>query len=183
MDNNKKEFFKDLAKLQIDGLKTLIEKHFPDSTEKQAWVLTLNPTYKILEALTDADPNNKDQLIAIMKEHTSQNVIPFASNEFVKVLDRITDAKLRALVEVISKIPFAVGEIYTDSNSKNNDQLRTYLEEWAESPENQNILLNQVLQPLLEKLFKRNAWLGNFIISTINMRLSGMNIDINKDGK
>lgn len=177
------EFVKDLARAQVDILKTLIEKHFPDTTERAAWILTLNPTYKILDAMTDSDPDNKAQLVAIMKEHTAQNVIPFASNEFVKVLDRINDEKLRKLVEVVSQIPFAVGEIYTDENPANNTQLKTYLEAWAESEENQDTILNEVLKPLLSKLFKNQAWLGNFLISTIQMRLSGANLDINKDGK
>ena len=179
---SKKNLLK-FAKRLLDALISVMGSLIPEGETKKAWLLGLEPTSKILDALSDSDPEDAKQVLEIVKDHTSKNVIPYTEERFLKLIERIPDKRWKDLVKVITVVPFGVARIYTDGNSMNSLQFNTFMEEWLENKTNQKILLDSGFGPLIEKLFSKNEWIGDLILNTLKDQLEDVNFDVNKDGK
>lgn len=185
MSNSKKlnPFWATMALRLIVALKYLVGGKIPDGPAKEAWLLTLEPTEKIIDALSDEDPENGKQILVIVKKHTNEKIIPFGESQFANLINKIKDDRIRDLVLIFAALPFKVGEVFTDENPNNEEQLKTELEIWAEDPRNQDLLLSNVLGPLLRSLFKNQPFLADLIIDTVNDQIQNLNLDINGDGE
>ena len=171
----------------IEGALLLLQKGIsmliPEGIAREAWLVTLQPSAKIIAALRDDDPNDAEQLKAIVKQHTNAELVPFAQRQFEnEILSKINDARLQSLISIIAQVPFAAAGIYTDNDPRNEAQIKTYLEQWVEDHDNQAVLLDEVIKPLLRALFKKNPWIADFIITQAEAQLQLINIDIDGDG-
>lgn len=187
MAKGKKRFGKFWAKMligAIDILRKALGGYIADANLRMLYDLTLKPSTDIVNALSDENPDNGQQIAAIFQKHLNQAVIPFGSEQFEVIIAKIKDPALLSLVKATGVIPFAIAKIYTDENPDNDAQLKTYLESFVENPENQKDFL-QAMRIWLGALFKNDPMLLNFMMSALEARiLEGelINVDFNGDG-
>ena len=168
----------------ITTIRSVISFSIKDELAKRLWLLSLEPSDKIVNALADDNPNDRQQVLEIVRRHTNTQIVPLAEEQFEqRVIANIKNHQLKAFVEVLSVVPLGAARIYTDEDPSNEDQIKTFIEAWLESPENQDKVFQDVLQPWLDSVFKNNPIIGKFIIDTIQGQLEGLNIDIEGDGK
>lgn len=167
----------------IDALTFVLGQLIKDEETQELALSTLKPIKSIVGAVTDEDPDNKAQILKIVKMYASQDAIPYAHDELIKIINRIGDDKVRSVVQVTSKVPFMIGQIWTDDNPSNLKQTRTYLEQWLEDAENQKVLIDYLVDPLIRGVFKKQVFLANMLLGTIKDKLADINIDIDKDGE
>lgn len=182
-----KKFGKFWAKMLI-GLITVLRnslgQYIANENLRNLYFLTLKPSENIINALSDENPDNKEQINEIFQKHLNTAVIPYGQEQFKALSDKIKDPGLMQLVATAGTIPFAVGQIYTDENPENEQQLKAFLEVWVENPENQKNIL-AAITVWVSSLFKENPALANFIISALEARiLAGefINVDFDGDG-
>lgn len=175
-------FWQSYGQGQIKLLKESIIEFIPEGTAREAWLLSLEPTDKILAAFSDADPNDKAQIEKIVLKHTSENIIPFAAKEIDQIILKIKDTKIRNFVQVLAKLPFGAAQLVTDDNPNNAGQIRTFVEKWAEDPANQAVVMDQLLKPAINGLFKKNPLIAGLLINVIEQATKDLNIDIDGDG-
>lgn len=187
--NSKKEnpnqFLILLISQLYEGLHSAVDLLLEDSDEsvRELWLSTLVPGQSIAAALSDANPDNKAQILEIVKQYGNQDVIPLAHSEVLRRIGNIEDVNIRELVTMATNVSFMIAQISTDENPNNLLQIQTYLEDFVESADNQQKVLEGALDPLLDKLFKKQKWLAKLFMTTIESRLAGVNFDFNKDGK
>lgn len=173
-----------LIKGALGIIKSAISGAIKDPVGKELWLLSLQPTDKIVDALSDKDPNDKEQIRQIIQNYANSEVIPFGEGKFTQLVERIQDAQIRALVSTAGTIPFAVGKIYTDQNPGNEEQLKAFLEQWVEDGNNQAEVA-RAIGFYIEVLFKNNPAISSFINQTIQARIEDgdlINVDWDGDG-
>ena len=178
------EFWKNTIKGAL-GLVVSLLKSLTEDVEVQADIDTLAaPLTKVVDALADDNPEDGKQIGVILKQFTNVNLLPRAQEELQELLSKIADPGLQQAAKRFSLIPYNIGIIYTDDNPENDTQLKSYLELWVETKENQNVILNNILLPFLNNVvFKENPAIGAFIVGTIQGQLANLNIDIDGDGQ
>lgn len=167
----------------IRTIKALVNPLLPTSFAREAFELTLQPTERIVNALSDTDPNDKDQIIEIIRIHTNTALVPFAKVQVDELLSKIQDRRLRSLVEVLSIVPFGAANIYTDDVRPNDDQLRTFIEAYLEDGNNQEVLLQDVVAPLLRNILKDQPFVAEFVLGTLTTALDSLQLDLDGDGQ
>ena len=177
-------FWKKYALAQAELLQKMISEEIPDSTEKTLWLLSLQPTTNIINALADEDPQDGKQITEILKAHANKSLLPFGAGELQKIIDRIENENLRMLISVLSEVPIKLVSLALEKEKGDlSKPLLTFIEAWIENPSNQSVLLDKGLNPLIVKAFKGETWFGQLLVGALKTRLGTVNIDLDKDGK
>ena len=145
------------------------------------------PVEDSLEALLDKNPDDEKQILEIARKYANTTAVPFAQAEWDKIEARIQNEQLRILAGKLSEIPFSAALIYTDELPENENQLETYIEGFISSKENQDILIKQVLLPIIAQRtgLDVNSPTVTFVLNLLTGQLAGaeINIDIDGDGQ
>lgn len=144
---------------------------------------TIIPAEQMVDALSDEDPDNDAQILAIVRRYTNAQLLPKVEATYEEYEARIGDEKLRKVADVASQYVFTMGAIYTDENPDNDAQFRTYTEQFLEDPENQRVLLQEVAFKVIRKYLGNQAYLVDIAEAAVMQKLSETNIDIDGDGE
>ena len=173
-----------IIKGAVNMLKSVIVSVIPDPVAAELWMLSLKPTDDIVDALTNDNPNNKEEILHIIQQYTNADVIPFGEVKYIELTERIVNPNLQAITRTLGQIPFVIGKIYTDDNPNNEAQLLAYLEKWVEDGGNQADVA-RVVGMWIEMMFKNNPAIAMFINQTIQARIEDgdlLNVDWDGDG-
>ena len=78
----KKKFWRRWAKRAVNLLQALITMNIVDEIARKMWLSTFEVSENIIEALGDADPNNKKQIAEIVKRHFNESTLPIAKEMY-----------------------------------------------------------------------------------------------------
>lgn len=171
------------AKAALALFKKIVGDRIKDPVAKEAFDISLEPSFAIVNALSDQDPDNGAQIKAIVLQHTNQRILPFGQEQFNAVLSKINDPVWAGLLEHLGNVPFGIGNIYTDGNPENEKQLLAFLEKWLENPEVQKALLSGLFaKKLLPLVFKKNPEIINLIMPFVEAYLLTGNVNFDLDG-
>lgn len=171
-----------ILKNALNILVGFISTKILDPIAQRAWLDTLEPTKDIIDALSDGDANDKEQVAAIVKEYTHDKAIPIAQEFTTAKIKTIKDEKLQQFLLIISDPVFSAGQLAVNETAENTPEILAYIEEWIEDAATQEVLLSYLLAPLLAKVIK-NPEANKLILAQIKMQLGTINIDLNKDGQ
>lgn len=116
-----------------------------------------------IEVITDDDANNSNQVAAVWMAYLNQDVIPAVGEALAPTLDKIESPETKELVKSLAATVVGAMLILTDEEGNNNEQLKSYFDEYVKSDEFRTVILAQV-KALAEK-FSQDKALISLIIS------------------
>jgi hypothetical protein len=173
-------FWAALLKNAIALVTGFITVKIEDPLAKAAWLKTLEPTGKIIDALADNVANDKAQIAAIIKQHTNEQLLPFAEGFAQEKINLIKQEMLRVFISTLAQPVFAVGSLSTNSNPDNEKEVLQYTEAWLEDSKTQDVLIDFLLEPLLKKAIQNPLMLSR-VLAQVSAALGTINIDLDGD--
>lgn len=116
-----------------------------------------------IAAITDDDANNSAQVAAVWMAYLNEDVIPAVGEALAPTLDKIESEETKALVKSLAATVVGSMLILTDEDGNNNDQLKSYFDEYVKSDEFRAVIMGQV-RALAEK-YSKDAGLIGLIVS------------------
>jgi hypothetical protein len=106
-----------------------------------------------VEVLSDADPNDREQLRAILNQLINR---PEFSNsakaELMTQIAKLSNEQVRATLAIINENTIPIADLLTDENEDNSEQIREYLVVQLQSPDG-IAFFNNLLAIILPKLY------------------------------
>jgi hypothetical protein len=112
-----------------------------------------------IEAITDDNADNADQVAAVWLAYLNEDVIPAVGEAIAPTLDKIESAETRALVTSLAGTVVGSALLLTDNQDNNNAQLKAYFETYIKSDEFRIVIVGQV-RAIAEKYSKDKALIG-----------------------
>jgi hypothetical protein len=112
-----------------------------------------------IEAITDDNAANADQVAAVWLAYLNEDVIPAVGEAIAPTLDKIESAETRALVTSLAGTVVGSALLLTDNQDNNNAQLKAYFETYIKSDDFRVVIVGQV-RALAEKYSKDKALIG-----------------------
>lgn len=116
-----------------------------------------------IAAITDDDANNSAQVAAVWMAYLNEDVIPAVGEALAPTLDKIESEETKALVKSLAATVVGSMLILTDEDGNNNEQLKSYFDEYVKSDEFRAVIMGQV-RALAEK-YSKDAGLIGLIVS------------------
>lgn len=111
----------------------------------------LKSAEQTVEVLSDADPDDTDQLRKIVNGLlTTGEFKQGMKEELMQQIDKLSNEHVRIALQIINQNTFPIGDLLTDDNKDNSDQIRTHLIELLRSQDGIalfNSLLSIILPP------------------------------------
>lgn len=130
----------------------------------------LNSSKETVEALSDADPADKEQLLAVFNKLFKDG--PFrqgAKAELVGKINELTNENVRIVLQFFNNQAYTVADLLTDADPANSDQVEEML---------RNILRSQdgiiVLRGLVGIVLKNEAYANLIAFSIIQLLLTAI---------
>ena len=115
-----------------------------------------------IEAITDDNAANADQVAAVWLAYLNEDVIPAVGEAIAPTLDKIESAETRALVKSLAGTVVGSALLLTDNQDNNNAQLKAYFETYIKSDDFRVVIVGQV-RAIAEKYSKDKALIGLII--------------------
>jgi hypothetical protein len=112
-----------------------------------------------IEAITDDNADNADQVAAVWLAYLNEDVIPAVGEAIAPTLDKIESPETRALVTSLAGTVVGSALLLTDNQDNNNAQLKAYFETYIKSDEFRSVIVGQV-RAIAEKYSKDKALIG-----------------------
>lgn len=111
----------------------------------------LKSAEQTVEVLSDADPDDTDQLRKIVNGLlTTGEFKQGMKEELMQQIDKLSNEHVRIALQIINQNTFPIGDLLTDDNKDNSDQIRTHLIDLLRSQDGIalfNSLLSIILPP------------------------------------
>lgn len=131
------------------------------------------PVEDIILALNDNDPNNKEQVTAIILEWINGPVADLVEDIFKDLIEKNDDENLKAVFAQVLMLGIEVLKAYTDNDEKNKEQLKIIFDRFIESPDTQVLLTDNILKPVLVKIIKDEKW-AEYIVNLVKNSLASL---------
>ena len=116
-----------------------------------------------IEAITDDNAANADQVAAVWLAYLNEDVIPAVGEAIAPTLEGIESTETRALVTSLAGTVVGAALLLTDNQDNNNNaQLKAYFETYIKSDDFRVVIVGQV-RALAEKYSKDKALIGLII--------------------
>lgn len=116
-----------------------------------------------IEAITDDDANNTDQVAAVWLAYLNEDVIPAVGEAITPTLDGIESPETKALVSSLLGVAVGSALLLTDNTEGNNAQLKSYFDAYVKSDDFRVVIVGQV-RALAEK-YSKDKGLISLIVS------------------
>jgi len=106
-----------------------------------------------VEVLSDADPNDREQLRAILNQLINRPEFSnSAKTELMTQIAKLSNEQVRATLAIINENTIPIADLLTDENEDNSEQIREYLVVQLQSPDG-IAFFNNLLAIILPKLY------------------------------
>ena len=109
----------------------------------------LEPIRETVRELSDGDPKNEEQVKETWSKFANTELYDFTSETVQEQLARIEDANLRSALSHLAVPTTKMIQIMTDENPDNAAQLKEHWGEFVANPTTHEIVLNDLLIPLV----------------------------------
>jgi len=158
------KFFRSQVLKRIDDQNVNLEKGVE---------VSFMPVEDIILALNDDNPDNKEQVTAIILEWINGPVADLIEDIFKDLIEKNDDENIKAVFSQILMLGIDVLKAYTDDDQKNKEQLKLIFDKFIESPQTQVLITDNILKPLLVKLIKDEKW-AEYIVNLVKNSLASL---------
>lgn len=155
------KFFRSQVLKRIDDQNVNLEKGVE---------VSFMPVEDIILALNDDNPDNKEQVTAIILEWINGPVADLIEDIFKDLIEKNDDENIKAVFSQVLMLGIQVLKVYTDNDEKNKEQIKIIFDKFIESPETQLLVTDNILKPLLIKIVKDEKW-AEYIVTLLKNSL------------
>ena len=138
---------------------------------QRAMKLSLKPLRNTIDALSDGNPANDEQVKAIWDGFVSTDLPDFAEAELTVLVDKIKNENTKAVLGTLSDPFVDIFRLLTDANKDNEAQVNARLQELISDPKSLEVLVRNVAIPIAEKI--KNDEVRKFLIAYLQSILEG----------
>jgi hypothetical protein len=155
--------------------RTQVLKRVDDQNEhlEKGVEISFMPVEEIILALNDDNPDNKEQVTAIILEWINGPVADLVEDIFTDLIEKNDDENLKAVFSQVLMLGIQVLKVYTDNDEKNKEQLKVIFDKFIESPKTQVLLTDNILKPVLVKIIKDEKW-AEYIVNLVKNSLASL---------
>ncbi len=150
-----------------------IERRFinnlPGDDIRATLKLLLVPIRGMVNALSDGDPRNAEQVRELFKKFTNKDVSDFVDDKIIEIANKIAHEDGKKVVLHFALKSTNVIRLFTDEDPDNKRQLTLWLKDLYDDPDTHEIVFGNLLEPALEKHLDEET--VDFIISLIRQAL------------
>lgn len=125
-------------------------------------------TEEVIKAITDENPDNKEQLEAILRRFVGEDVISALDGLTEEQLLKLQNLRVRRGLTLLSVPVLDALRLLTDEDPDNAAQAETVLDTFLTNPDAQNFIISDLTLPALEKLIP-NALIRGFVFQGIEI--------------
>jgi hypothetical protein len=154
-----------IIKIMLNYIESKFVAKIPSLDVRQGIILLLDPIRKMLDALSDEEPRNKEQVTAIWRNFVNTDFADYSNVQLEKLVSGIEQDQLRAILAVIVTPAIELMRAVTDDEPANDEQAKAILDKFLANPDVHEVVLHDLLKPILLKAIKDEATVA--IILTI----------------
>jgi len=148
----------------------LIEKYFiskvPNEDVKAGLRLLLNPVKGMVDALSDENPRNSEQVADLWKKWAGTDLVGFGGEKLQVLIGKIEDPKFKRPLSILVVPTLNMVKIFTDDDPNNEEQLKQNWLGFIQNPDTHEVVLYDLIEPTLLNVIKDEAAVA-FIITLI----------------
>jgi hypothetical protein len=158
MSNNKKEQAKVIGEIVAQILKfgvniaqERVEKKIDNPLVEKGVLLIFPLTKDLIEVLSDKNPDNEAQVREVMLAWTNGPLADYLEQIFAVFVANQKDENAKVLIDFFTKVFVKALRLYSDDIAENKEQLDELLSNIIGDRKTFDLILNNILKPLLEK--------------------------------
>lgn len=136
---------------------------------RSAMHLQLRPIRLSIQAISDNDPQNAEQVKNIWLQHTGTTMIDFGKQITSDVIDKINSENIRMPLHYLAPKIFGMGPLLTDADPENAKQIEQHWGAVLRDDEMHEVTLSYLVGPALEKVLDPST--TKFILQLIDTAL------------
>jgi len=154
----------------LEFIKTRFVDRIPDMDVRTGVLLLLNPVREMVKALSDEEPRNAEQVRELWRKFVNTDFSDFSQVQLEKLIGGVKNDRVRNVLSVLVTPSISLTRAYTDENPANDEQAREILNAFLENPDVHEVVLTDLLRPILEKTVKDPSTVA-FILSLVAQAL------------
>lgn len=157
-----------ILKMGVNVAQGQVEKKINNPLVEKGVVLVFPLTKDLIEVLSDKDPNNEVQVREVMLEWTNGPLADYLEQIFGTLIEKQKDENAKALIAFFTGVFVQALRLYSDDVEDNKAQLDELLSDVVADKETYDLILNNIIKPLLEKA-KAGEDLTKFVVTAAQM--------------
>lgn len=131
---SRNDIIRDLTVANLD----IVQKHLidtiPDANARSLATSSINDLERIIFALIDENPNDVDQVKAIVRNFASEPLLQYGETELTEAILRIRREELKALLLLVAPTTSNAMRLLLDGDKDNNDEVEQLFIDLVKSP-------------------------------------------------
>lgn len=157
-----------ILKMGVNIAQGQVEKKINNPLVEKGVVLVFPLTKDLIEVLSDKDPNNEAQVREVMLDWTNGPLADYLEQIFGALIEKQKDENAKALIAFFTGVFVQALRLYSDDIDDNKVQLDELLSDVVADKETYDLILNNIIKPLLEKA-KAGEDLTKFVVTAAQM--------------
>lgn len=114
----------------LTQLTAMFAQRIKDAEQRQMATAVLDSAGETIQVLSDADPNDKEQLREVLNKLLNRTDFQAsAKEEMLGYINKLKNQEVRTALAIINTHAFPVAGLVTDDTSDNSEQIREYMAE------------------------------------------------------
>lgn len=157
-----------ILKMGVNIAQGQVEKKIDNPLVEKGVLLIFPLTKELIDVLSDKNPDNEEQVRAVMLEWTNGPLADYLEQIFAAFVEKQKDENAKALIAFFTAVFVQALRIYSDDVDDNKAQLDELLDGVVSGEETYDLILNNIIKPLLVKS-KAGEELSKFVVEASKM--------------
>lgn len=157
-----------ILKMGVNIAQGQVEKKIDNPLVEKGVLLIFPLTKELIDVLSDKNPDNEEQVRAVMLEWTNGPLADYLEQIFAAFVEKQKDENAKALIAFFTAVFVQALRIYSDDVDDNKAQLDELLDGVVTGEETYDLILNNIIKPLLVKS-KAGEELSKFVVEASKM--------------
>lgn len=147
-----------IAKMIILPALNLVEKRFidriPADDVKNGLKIFLTPVRNMVEALSDEEPRNAEQVREIWRKFVNLDLTDFSQSVVLRLIGKIKNEEVRRPLATVASPVVDMVRVSTDTDPRNEEQIKALWLAFIQDPNTHVVVLEDLLEPALRATIK-----------------------------
>jgi hypothetical protein len=162
-----------IMKLGVGFAEGQVGKRVNDPLVEKGVDLIFPLTRKMIEVLSDNNPDNTGQVKEVMLDWTNGPLANYLEEIFAALIVKQKDENVKALLAFLTLKFVEALRIYSDDDEKNKEQINALWEGIIVAPQTHALIVDHIVKPLLIKSGATEQWVV-FVTNLVQTTLEGL---------
>lgn len=172
-----------LIRFALNLIEDKLINKIPNADVRTGAKLLLRPLRGMVDALSDTDPENTDQIREVWQTFLNKEFAEFSHVQLDKLVSGIENPKYRNGLSLLVAPAIDLMRVHTDDNPANDEQAKAILDEFIQNPDVHDFVLQDVLKDILLKVIKDEITVAAILAFIAEAIKNGIGGSLNEDRK